>query len=78
MSEYEWSPSSGPDDFVEFRRTGDPVKGEFRCSGCGYGVAVYRRLPACPMCGGEEWEESAWTPLARSPEAPPRLTVPTR
>jgi hypothetical protein len=29
---------------------------EYRCSACGYGIAV-RELPvACPMCGGAAWE----------------------
>ena len=42
------------------------VKGEFHCSECGYGVTVYRALPVCPMCGGEEWEQSAWSPLSRA------------
>jgi hypothetical protein len=32
-------------------------KGEFRCAGCGYGITVYRKLPRCPMCGTESWEQ---------------------
>ena len=46
--------------------SGMSAKGEFRCSGCGYGVTVYRTLPVCPMCGGGEWEQSAWSPLSRA------------
>jgi rubrerythrin len=46
-----------PDDFVEFFRSGQAAAGEFRCSECGYGVIVQRTLPACPMCGGEAWEQ---------------------
>lgn len=53
------------DEFVEFRTTGQAATGEHRCSECGYGVAVYRVLPPCPMCGGETWEPSAWRPFRR-------------
>ena len=35
---------------------GAPAAGEFRCSGCGYGVIVKSVLPACPMCHGAAWE----------------------
>jgi rubrerythrin len=38
---------------------GAEVVGEYRCATCGYGVAVRRALPACPMCGGVTWEPSA-------------------
>jgi hypothetical protein len=34
---------------------GGPVRGDFRCTACGYHVSVYRTLPWCPMCGGIEW-----------------------
>jgi rubrerythrin len=57
------------DDFVEFWPTGKSVKGEFHCSGCGYGVTIVRALPVCPMCGGRSWEESAWSPFTRSRSA---------
>jgi hypothetical protein len=40
-------------------RTGEPAVGEFRCSGCRYGVSVHRSLPQCPMCGGTAWELTA-------------------
>jgi rubrerythrin len=53
-------------DFVEFVAAGARVKGEFHCAECGYGVTVYRALPVCPMCGGNEWEQSAWSPLTRA------------
>ena len=53
--------------YVEFFATGQLVIGEFRCSECGYGVAVSRReLPPCPMCGGSSWERSPWSPFTRS------------
>ena len=35
---------------------GSPAKGEFHCTGCGYGVVVRRVLPACPMCQGGSWQ----------------------
>jgi hypothetical protein len=53
-------------DYVRFVRAGAPVKGEFHCAECGYGVTVYRTLPVCPMCGGGEWEQSDWSPLSRA------------
>jgi hypothetical protein len=33
-----------------------PVRGDFRCGDCGYGVSVVRALPHCPMCGASAWE----------------------
>jgi rubrerythrin len=45
---------------------GEKVKGEYRCSGCGYGVTIYRELPQCPMCGSDSWEEQPWTPFTKS------------
>ena len=53
-------------DFVDFLAAGAHVKGEFHCAGCGYGVIVHSTLPVCPMCGGAEWEQSAWSPLTRA------------
>jgi hypothetical protein len=53
-------------DYVAFASTGEPAKGEYHCAECGYGVTVYRELPRCPMCGGESWEQSAWSPFARA------------
>jgi rubrerythrin len=54
------------DEYVEFRVAGENVKGEFHCSECGYGVAIVRALPLCPMCGGKSWEPAAWSPFSRS------------
>ncbi|HEY7208162.1 MAG TPA: hypothetical protein VH416_07960 [Gaiellaceae bacterium] len=55
-----------PAGFVQFWASGDPAKGEYHCSECGYGVTVYRELPVCPMCGGKAWEQTAWSPLTRA------------
>jgi rubrerythrin len=56
-------------DYVRFWPAGQEAKGEFHCSECGYGVAVYRALPRCPMCGGEAWEQTAWSPFGRALDA---------
>jgi rubrerythrin len=40
---------------------GVKVKGEFRCAGCGYGISISSKLPRCPMCGTESWEQLQWT-----------------
>jgi hypothetical protein len=56
-------------DYIRFWPAGEPVKGEFHCSECGYGVAVYRELPRCPMCGGEVWEQASWSPFSRALDA---------
>jgi hypothetical protein len=61
-------PGSEGGDYVHFWTTGESVKGEFRCSECGYGVAVCRELPVCPMCSGQIWEQSDWSPFARALE----------
>lgn len=55
----------GADDaeFVRFLSAGTQARGEFRCAGCGYGVAVTSTLPSCPMCAGSSWEASRWSPL---------------
>jgi hypothetical protein len=58
------SGSSVP-EFVPSRASGDPAKGEFHCAECGYGVIVHAALPICPMCGGDAWEQAAWSPLTR-------------
>jgi hypothetical protein len=53
-----------PDDgFAAFSAAGTSTKGEYHCSECGYGVTVFRALPRCPMCGGESWEQSTWSPF---------------
>lgn len=54
------------DDYIEFQSAGDPAKGQYRCSRCGYGVTVHDELPTCPMCAGTEWEQSAWTPFGNA------------
>jgi hypothetical protein len=63
----------GVEDFVEFWSSGVQAKGEFQCSGCGYGVTIHRQLPTCPMCGGEVWEQTTWHPFSRSQDVPARL-----
>jgi rubredoxin len=52
-------------DYVRFWAAGEPAKGEFHCSDCGYGVTVYRELPACPMCASISWEQVPWSPFTR-------------
>ena len=54
------------EEYVHFVPAGSNVKGEYHCSECGYGVAIYRTLPRCPMCGGSTWEESTWSPFSRA------------
>ena len=58
--------SGAADEYVEFWAAGQTVKGEFHCAECGYGVTVYRKLPACPMCSGSTWEQVPWSPLTRA------------
>ena len=62
-------PIDGDVGFVPFFRTGDGVEGEFLCSECGYGVTICRTLPRCPMCGGQTWEQTAWSPFGAPLEA---------
>ncbi len=33
------------------------------CVGCGYGIAIRREPPPCPMCQGSEWEPGPWRPF---------------
>jgi hypothetical protein len=61
-------PRGGADEYVQFWQTGEPAKGEFHCSECGYGVTIFRTLPTCPMCAGVAWEQAAWSPFRRAPE----------
>jgi rubrerythrin len=58
-------PSGAPEpgEDVVFHSAGAAAQGEFRCVGCGYGVAVRTVLPQCPMCRGLAWEQ---TPEPRS------------
>jgi rubrerythrin len=53
-------------DEVVFAVAGDHVKGEYRCSECGYGITVCRDLPKCPMCSCEVWEAVSWGPFGRA------------
>jgi rubredoxin len=59
-------PRATPDEFVEFFVTGAQAKGEYHCSGCGYGVTVHSELPRCPMCGGGTWEQTPWAPFTHA------------
>jgi hypothetical protein len=54
-------------DYVEFWQAGFPAKGEFHCAECSYGVTVFKTLPTCPMCGGDAWEATSWSPFGRAP-----------
>jgi len=58
-------PQTGGDDHAcaEFAHTGSIATGPYRCSGCGYGVTVRTTLPRCPMCSGEQWQQTAWSPF---------------
>jgi hypothetical protein len=47
----------GPEEARAPFVAGAAAKGEFRCVDCGYGVTVYGKLPRCPMCGTESWEQ---------------------
>ena len=33
------------------------------CASCGYGIAIRRTPPLCPMCQGSEWEPGPWRPF---------------
>jgi rubrerythrin len=63
MIEQVHEPRTVDDGFVSFLTAGSSTKGEYHCSECGYGVTVFRELPVCPMCGGESWEQSSWSPF---------------
>ena len=52
---------------------GTAARGDFNCTGCGYGVTIRRTLPACPMCQGAEWR-----PATRRRTADPGGVVDTR
>ncbi len=54
------------EDYVAFRQAGEQAKGAYHCTDCGYGVTIYRELPACPMCSGTAWEETGWSPMTRA------------
>lgn len=33
------------------------------CSNCGYGIAIRREPPPCPMCRHTSWEPGPWRPF---------------
>jgi len=66
MREGSGTSRATPDEYVEFWAAGQPVKGEFHCAECGYGVTIVRSLPICPLCGGDSWEQTSWSPFRRS------------
>jgi rubrerythrin len=37
--------------------------GEYRCLACGYGIATFSVIPACPMCRGTRWEPAGFGPF---------------
>jgi hypothetical protein len=51
-------------DYVEFWTAGSEANGEFTCTDCGYGVSVQAKLPRCPMCAGEAWEQRETSPFS--------------
>jgi len=53
------------DDLVALFVSGTRATGQYRCATCGYGITLHSSLPSCPMCGGEAWEQAAWSPFAR-------------
>lgn len=66
MAQDVGAPTGDGDGYVDFAQAGEQAKGEFHCAECGYGVTVYRALPACPMCSGVTWERTTWSPFARA------------
>ena len=58
--------SSAGADYVEFLAMGTHATGQFHCSECGYGITIHTELPRCPMCSGESWEQTAWSPMSRA------------
>jgi rubredoxin len=53
---------------VALAEAGARGSGEYRCAGCGYGIAIHDELPACPMCAGTAWEPLPPAPAAREAE----------
>jgi len=64
-------PSNAPVVTSAVMLAGSPAAGEYRCTSCGYGIAVSGRLPACPMCRGDGWEAARWRPFSRTRRQPP-------
>jgi len=56
----------GGDDFAASFARGARATGQYSCAGCGYGITLHSKLPRCPMCGGETWEQVAWSPFTRA------------
>jgi len=56
------------DDLAALYAAGMRGAGQYRCVSCGYGITVHADLPACAMCAGTSWEQSAWSPFARGLE----------
>ena len=59
MLETRVGTESGDGELARFVEAASTARGEFHCADCGYGVSVQTRLPACPMCAGRTWEQSA-------------------
>jgi rubrerythrin len=53
-----------PDDAPSAAAPTAALPVDFLCSVCGYGVAVRRVPPACPMCRSEAWVPTVWRPFA--------------
>ena len=52
--------SYGQGIVAEFASPDGKLRSDYRCAGCGYGVAVAASLPTvCPMCGGASWDRAA-------------------
>src|ERR671923_1096625 len=67
MAQDTYASDDGPAaGYVQFWSTGESVKGEFHCAECGYGIAVCRELPRCPM---EELPAAEVDEVARLPKA---------
>ena len=46
--------------------SGRPVRSDYRCAGCGYGVVAAELPPVCPMCGGSTWDHTEWRPFSQA------------
>jgi hypothetical protein len=51
------------EDYVEFWRAGAVARGVFCCIECGRTVTSVHRLPLCPGCFGQLWEEASTSPF---------------
>jgi hypothetical protein len=40
-------------------------RAEYRCAGCGSGIAVYGQAPSCPICSERRWEHVEWRPFSQ-------------